>query len=436
MRRRAFSGVVFIVFLLLPSAVFAFWPISWELDGEKRFLGPFISYDKKDEQTHLTIRPSLFSYDSDEGGTYHYLFPFGKVSRQRSYFVPVYMSNRDESESDTSFLLFFGGKSPKGRYGGFFPFYGKLYDRYAKDEMGFLLWPLYSYTEDEGATKKNVLWPFFSFYGGSDKGMKVWPFYGNHERPNVRQQRFFAWPVFHLEDKNLDTDDPMHSFFAIPFYLRSTTKYTEYESVLWPFFTHSRNKDTETWNIPWPFFSRTRGREVNGFTIFPFVSTVNTPQDKSSYFLWPLYTQSESFVRDQRFSRKSVLAINRYVEDDRGLFFNVWPFFEYEKHKQQSDFLFPSIIPLRLDGINRFIKPVLTLYERKTAEDSRLLNILYGMYTYERKGADWNTRFAFLLSLSKDGNGSGFELFSGLFGMNSKSVKVFFIPFKRASAAE
>jgi len=423
--------LLFLLFLSVPSTLWAVWPFSWELDGEKRFLGPLVSYDEEKEEKHLTVRPFLFSYDSEEGGVYNYLFPFGKVSQEKSYFVPIFLSKRSKTESDTSFLFFFAGKSPKGGYGGFFPFYGKLYDRFAKDEMGFFLWPLYSYSQDEGAKKTNILWPFFSFYGGADKGFKAWPAYGNHERPDVRRQQFYLWPVFFRDEKNLDTDEPVHSFFAIPFYLSSTSETKTYTSVLWPFFTHTKDADKEKWDIPWPFYSRTVGEETKGYTIFPLISKTQSGRDRNFYVLWPIYRESEWYVKDEQYLERSVIAINRYVKDDRGVFFNVWPFFEYENKHKKSVFLFPSLLPTREPGINRIIKPLITLYEQKNKDDGSVTNVLYGFYTHEATGGAWKTRVAFLLTLKKDHDGPGFELFSGLFGMDEKKLKVFFIPINR-----
>jgi hypothetical protein len=423
--------LLFLLFLLFPSALWAIWPLSWELDGEKRFLGPLVSYNEENQERHLTVRPFLFSYDSEGGGVYNYLFPFGKVTPEKSYFIPIYLSKRSETESDASFLFFFGGKSQKGSYGGFFPFYGKLYNRFAKDEMGFVLWPIYSYTHDEGATKTNVLWPFFSFYGGTDKGFKTWPIYGNHERPGVRKQQFYFWPFFFTDEKNLDTDEPVHSFFAIPFYLRSASRTGEYESVLWPFFTHTKNGEREKWDLPWPFYSKTVGEETKGYSFFPIISRMKSGKDRGFSFLWPLYTESEWYVKDERFLQRSVIAINRYIEDDRGTFLNVWPFFEYQEKNKDSNFLFPSVLPVEEQGINRIIKPLITFYEHKNREDKSITNILYGLYTYEKTGEAWKTRFAFLLVLKKDQDGPGFEMLSGLFGIDRKKIKILFIPIKR-----
>ena len=138
--------------------MYAFWPLSWELGNEKRFLGPLVSYDEENDERHFVFRPFLASYDSEEGGTLDYLYPLGKVSPGRSYLVPIYMANRNEDASDMAFLLFFYGTTKNdGNYGGFFPLAGRLKKRFGRDDIGFFLWPVYSYTEDEGATKTNYL---------------------------------------------------------------------------------------------------------------------------------------------------------------------------------------------------------------------------------------------------------------------------------------
>lgn len=425
--------LLFLFCLLFPSALWAFWPLSWELGNEKRYLGPLISYDEENQEKHLIVRPFLFSYDSEEGGTYQYLFPLGKITPEKSYFIPIYLSKRSETESDAAFLLFFGGTSQMGSYGGFFPFYGKLYNRFAKDEIGFIAWPFYSYIKDEGAIKTNLLWPVFSFYGGTDKGFKVWPLYGSHERPGVRKKQFALWPIFFKDEKDLDTDEPVYSFFAIPFYLHSQSATKEYEAFLWPFFTHAKDSDKEKWDMPWPIYSKTVGEETKGYSFFPIISETIKGKDRAFSFLWPIYREYEFYVKDERFYQRSILVINRFMKDDRGTFLNVWPFFEYQEKDENSTFLFPSLFPFRDQGFDRIIKPLITLYEHKRVEDRRTTNILYGLFTYEEENEEWETRFAFLLTLKKAQDGIGFEFLSGLFGLDSKSVKIFFIPIKRST---
>jgi len=88
---------------------------------------------------------------------------------------------------------------------------------------------------------------------------------------------------------------------------------------------------------------------------------------------------------------------------------------------------------VRERGINRIIKPLITLYEQKNREDKSTTNVLYGLYTHEKTDQTWKTRFAFLLALKKDQDGSGFELLSGLFSIDRKKIKIFFIPIQRST---
>ncbi|MCK7512775.1 MAG: hypothetical protein MZV70_57935 [Desulfobacterales bacterium] len=111
-------------------------------------------------RTIQTISPlDLFwpSYDSNEGGYIIFFILLGHARKDHSYFIPFYRSKQFDEDSDTSLTLFFWGKSKKqGSYGGVFPFYGKLYDRFAKDEMGFSCGPYIASQEPDNATKTNI----------------------------------------------------------------------------------------------------------------------------------------------------------------------------------------------------------------------------------------------------------------------------------------
>lgn len=182
---------------LLPRPLWAVWPLSWELGREKNYLGPLVSYEKEDGNDRLTIRP-LFSRESAEGGSYSLLWPLGGGTENKSQFIPFYTHHTTPDEEDTSILLLFWGKTKQKRYGGFFPFYGQLYNRFGKDEIGFFLWPLYSYVKSEGATRTNLLWPFFSVTSGTEEGFKFWPFYGYRNRGEEKKSSFALWPIFYL----------------------------------------------------------------------------------------------------------------------------------------------------------------------------------------------------------------------------------------------
>ena len=425
--------MVCLLFIIFPHHVWAVWPLSWELGGEKNYLGPLVSYEKEDKNDRLTIRP-LFSRDSAEGGTYSLLWPLGGGTENKSQFVPFYTHRTFDGEEDTSILLLFWGKSKEKSYGGFFPFYGQLYNRFGKDEIGFFLWPLYSYIKSEGATRTNILWPFFSVSKGTEEGFKFWPFYGYRNRGEEKKSNFALWPIFFWGERDADLGDPKKFFWAIPFYLSTTSRTTTQKSVLFPFFSWYKSPERESLDAPWPFYFYTKGEEENAFGIWPPYTRISRGKDNTYTYLWPIYRDSEWYIKDQRYVDKRLLIyLGRYVDDDRGKFANFWPFFEYRESKERTAFFFPSLLPFRNEKFDRIVKPLITLYEYRREGSMRTSNYVYGFYTKEEKGESWKRRLAFLFEMKKEPAGYGFELLSGLFAVDPHRVKLLFIPIKRTA---
>lgn len=425
---------LFLLALLFPGALFAFWPVDWELDGQRNFLGPLVSYENEAGATHLTVRPLLSSYDSPHD--YTFLFPLGKSTGEKAYFVPLYTRHTSEDARDFSLFPFFWGETGEGRsYGGVFPFYGKLYNRFRRDEIGFFLWPLYGYSKGDGTTRTNVLWPFFSFYSGYQEGFKIGPLYGQRRWGNERESRFVLWPFFIKDTKGLDTDEPVRSVWAIPFYMQTKSPRSSFYAVLWPFFTYSRVGDRTEVKAPWPVFSYTSGGQESGSSMWPVYAHYRSGKDETTYVLWPIYKGADRYPSEgKRWTEKRILLLNKYTDDDRGEFLNVWPFFEYRSAEAEEDFFFPSVLPWRNKDFDRIVRPLLTLYEYRRAGDRTVSNLLYGLYTKEQKGERWKRRFAFLFEIRREPEGMGFEFLSGLFAVDRERVRVFYIPVKRVGS--
>jgi hypothetical protein len=424
--------ILFLLILFSPCSLAAFWPVYWELGGEKNLLGPLISYERKDDRTHVTFRPLLSSYDSP--GTYSILFPLGKSTEEKAYFAPVYMRHSSANAYDVTLFPFFYGKTAEKSYGGVFPFYGTLYHRFRRDEIGFALWPLYSYSTGEGTTRTNILWPFFSFYRGRQEGFKLGPLYGRRRVGDERRSSFVLWPFFIKDEKNLNGDNPQKSFWAFPFYMQTTSPHSSFYAVMWPLFTYMRVQDRTEIKAPWPFFSSTTGKEESGFSSWPIYSHSRVGKDEVTYVLWPIYKETTRYPGESKWTQKRILIIDKYETDDRGTFFNICPFFEYRRGSAETVFFFPSIIPWRNAGFDRIIRPLLTLYDYRKKGDKTMTNLLYGFYTKEQEGDLWKRRFAFLLEVEREPGGMGFEVLSGLFGLNSSRMKIFYVPVSRDKA--
>ncbi len=424
--------VILLLILLSPCSLAAFWPVYWELGNEKNLLGPLISYEKKDDKTHLTVRPLLSSYDSPR--TYSILFPLGKSTEEKAYFVPVYMRHSSKNAYDVALFPFFWGKTPEKSYGGVFPFYGKLYHRFRRDEIGFALWPLYSYSTWEGTTRTNIIWPLFSFYKGREEGFRLGPLYGRRNIPGERRSSFVLWPFFIKDEKDLNADNPKKSLWAFPFYMQTTSPQSSFYAVMWPLFTYTRVRDRTEIHAPWPFYERTTGTEESGVHLWPVYSRRRTDKDEVTYVLWPIYKKTERYPGESRWTQTRILIIDKYEKDDRGTFFNICPFFEYRRGSAGSVFYFPSILPWRNEGFDRIVRPLITLYEYRKKGEKTTTNLLYGFYTKEQEGEYWKRRLACLLEVKQEPGGMGFEVFSGLFGVDANRVKIFYIPIKRDKA--
>lgn len=422
------------ILLLLSCTSCAMWPLSWEFNGEKRFLGPLISFHRTDDSSHLTLRPLLATYDSTEGGVYNFLYPLGHVRKEHSYFLPFYRSRKFRDNTDTAFTLFFWGESQRhGSYGGVFPLYGRLYDRFAKDEIAFFMWPLFSYTRSEDATKTSVMWPFLGWYGGMESGFRLFPIYGRRALPGTRESFFFLWPIFLGERKDLDTEEPVDNFFIFPFYLHSKSRTKASYTIMWPLFNYSRTEDGGGWGVFADLISVKEGKERVERNFFPFYAYELKGRDRRLKLLGPLYLESEWYVGNEKFVHRRVAIVNRYFQEKDRSFLNIWPFFEYSEEKGDYSLLAPSFLPFRVEGFDRIVKPLYTLYEFRKDKKKEGLSLLYGLFTREQRGEVRSTRFAFLLEMKEERGKRSFEIFSGLFGWSRDYIKILFIPFKRGS---
>jgi hypothetical protein len=430
------SRIVFCFLVLFcPASLFAFWPVYWEFDGKKNALGPLFTYEEQNGDTHVTARPLLSSYDSP--GNFDIIYPLGKRTEDHAYFAPLYSRQKvSEEKQNASLLNVFWGRDGERSYGGVFPFYGRMYNRYGKDEIGFTMWPFYSYTVRKETTRTDVAWPFVSFYSGYEKGFKLWPLFGKRTYGNDRRSMFALWPFYISDEKGLNTEEPMKSTWFVPFYLHSESRHSDFYGVFWPFFTYLKVNDKFEINAPWPFiiYSNWEKEKKKSFALWPLYSHREDNKDEVTHILWPLYKESERHVGEAVWSEKRVLLFSKYLEDDRGTFFNVWPFFEYRQSPEEQVFFFPSIIPYRDKKFDRIVRPLITVFELHRRDESVITNFLYGFYTKEQKGESWKRRLTFLVEVKKEPEGMGFQILSGLLGIDKKTVKVFFIPISRSAS--
>lgn len=423
-----------LILLLFPSSLFAFWPLTYEFDGEKRSILNLISLRKTEEKFELILRPAFLIYRTDgKDGILNFPYPIGEFKKDKSYFFPIFLSTSEKEKEFHSFFLIFYGKENDETYGGFFPFFGEVKKRYGKDRITFFLWPIYGKSEYHGTTKRTILWPILSFKEGREEGYKFFPIYGTSRVEGVRESQFFFWPFFFRERRNLDTYDPYSSLIVFPFYMRAGNESKRLESYCFFLNLHcySRSEERERSSFFWPIISVYRGEE-QGISIFPLIRDVSSPTYEERGFLWPFLFHSRRKIEDKKESEsvRFLLFSNfRKSEDRRSL--SLWPVLDYEEKGKEKYLTIPLLFPIDIGEMKRIINPVFSLIEIREREGYSGLNILYGLYAYERWGDDYRRSLGFILQSEKREGKKSLRILSGIVEVNDDEVRILFFKFSR-----
>lgn len=446
------------------------WPfIVYKKDKEQNqeyleLFGPFVYKYHTHEEKGLSLRPFVSFVETPEEKKAFFLSPLGmyREDNETTTFklVPL-VKKRGEKENSEGFsekhfdlFPFFWGRTSKNEtYWGVFPLYGRLKERFGRDEIQFFLWPLYSRVTYEEYVATNILWPFIRFTSARTQensqrysGFKIWPLYG-HFREGDEERRFFLWPFYikqSYRDEYNSTDDKL---FIFPFYVREQTDLYERKIYLWPFIQVVTAQDPFYRQIdaPWPFYRKISGENIEGLRIFPFYGYTKRTSSLEYFILWPFYFYSE--YKDE--SSQSILEkqhrfllLSKYLTE-----FNndtltlkelrIWPlFYKYKNYESQIlIYHFPALIPIINEGIERNYSPLLKLYETIENNNKKITKALWGLYRHEINGNRHVYELAFVMRRVCDENTNYIEFFEGLFGIgkiDGKPVlRIFFVNWKK-----
>lgn len=469
-QKKSFPSILFVFLFLIPFPSLSeekpislnFWPLfqySFDPANEVREiegLGPFFLWRKDPHRKQWGIRPLLNS-TKDEAESlwrFEFLYPFGKFQvkegEKKGYLAPISLYREEEVDGgkkwDFQWFPFFIGETKKGEdYFGIFPIFGRLLERYGKEEVQFYLWPLYSRSISEGVSTTNLLWPFFSFIEGEKKrGFRFWPIYGRREEVGVSQTEFFAWPIFLNQKKGMDTEDPVEERMIFPFYVSKESKHFESRTYFWPLFSHARDRLSgfEQWDFPWPFFQTVKGEKLKGIKIFPFYGyKVKEGEMKRVFILYPLYQLEEDKMGDVEEKTFRILLLSRIrtgeshqrTEKEHSL--RIWPLFDYERnetgHSELSIFYF---FPFKNEGFERNLFPIFRIFHReKDPERGISTNLFWGFYKRKKSEGRGSWEVAHLIRFKREEEQRELSLIKGLFQYQSdgktKELRLFYLPF-------
>ncbi len=333
-------------------------PINSKYEKEFTAFGPFIMFKKDKDHLEYGIRPFVHKTVNLENRSneIEFVYPLTSYKKkenlswfQYQFFFFVYNTETTQSgyknkQINLFPLIFYNNEeNPENNYFAFFPIYGDMKNKFSKERVKFVLFPLYLRSEAEGEITDSYFWPFISNYSGELEGGRFWPIWGNRVN-TVKQskQEFLFWPFYVNKEKDFYGEKfYFRSFF--PFYSEAYFHGVSNKGYMWPFIQHTvnHNNGNERWDLPWPILSFTKGGVVEQKRIFPFYSkAVREDNDVDGYILWPIYRYKNIKLESYQRNKKSILLILykdvKYepiiegVKPKRKI--DLWPIFTYEKN--------------------------------------------------------------------------------------------------------
>jgi len=374
---------------------------------------------------------------------------------EKTWVLPFYLGTKSftadgRPDIDHTFfpLVFIGTSPPEQRYFAFFPFYGTLKDRLARDEIFFVMFPLYSRSKLHGHTANNMLFPLIAWtYGGGRTSSRVLPFYTYFHKEGEPELWSVLWPIVHFSRSTGEEQIPRSLFYIFPLFGWDNSEREHKWTILWPFFSYGRRPGTDyyNWTGPWPILRLQKDREISRTQIWPFYGHVYNRGGTTRWYMWPVYR--DYYKETERIVKRewSILFLlqNRIFEDKKDGTTEVrrlgWPLFRYFRRPDGSK-KFHALSPLPYwnergfeRNYSRFWRIVEYVKDAERDESSfrfiwrvvrydrykqyKTFNVLGPLFRYERE-PEVQTKFSILSGLLSVGSRGGAPVF-----------KLFYIPF-------
>ncbi len=421
-------------------------------------VGPFFYSEQKDS-THLWAIPPLWSHTLDrevDFEEFDVVYPlltydrFGSEYRFQIFQLFSFSGGQTQSETNVSrftlFPFYFQQRSAiaEKNYTALIPLYGHLKNRLFRDEVKFIMLPIYVQSRKRDIVTDNYVYPFFHLrHGEGLKGWQFWPLVGQESkvvttRTNVwgetdqvaaHESLFVLWPLFSDRRSGIGTENPVHQQAIIPFYSRLRSPKRDSTSYLWPLgLTHTvdREKKYTEWAAPWPIVVFDRGEGKTTSRVWPFFSQSHNGTLESDWYLWPVYkcNRITSAPLERQRTRILLFLYSDITEKstETGDFFHradLWPFFSVRRDFDGSKRLqVLSVLEPFLPNnksVERDYSPLWSfwrseknaktgmasqslmwnLYRRETTPVSKKYSLLFGLLKYQSgiEGKQWRLMY-------------------------------------------
>lgn len=431
----------------IAGPLYSKFKLTLESGYRQEALGPFFYTDRTPEVGQLAISPFYChtltaDVDWDE---WEFLYPmfdyrrFGTEYRLQIGEMISFSGGKLPQEGDsqlfTIFPLYFQQRAsdPSLNYTAVVPFYGHMENRLFRDDIKFVMFPLYSETRKKDVVTDNYLYPFFARSRGDQlHGWEFWPIFGaEHKRTTTRtnyyadkmeiiggyDKMFVLFPFLLKGRAGIGTTNPATGMTLVPFYnyLRSPAR--DETSYGWPLgYTKidDREKNYIERDLFWPFVVSARGSKTVTHYL-PFYSHSLSDGVESDYYAWPIYKFNRLYdppldrtrTRLLFFIYSDIVEKNTQTSDFKRRV-DFWPFYTFHRD---------------LDGNRQLqiLAPLEPFFPNNRAV-TREYSPIWSVWRAERNARTGDTSQSFLWNLyrhEKEGSARKFSLLFGLFQYQS-----------------
>ncbi len=358
------------------GAAFKAWrPLySTSVNGErwrKDYLWPI--YTQKGFKDERYSRFLFFGYSTDFSP---------ETDRQRTWILPFYFQGTDAAGE---------------KYFAIFPIGGTIHEFLGRDEIWFVLFPLFGRSRVNDVQTTSVLWPIGSKTTSPriDR-FRIWPFYGTSKLDHEFEKKFVLWPLYNSV-KYTNDRNPGGGFVLIPIYGRVVTERAVDKWWIPPFFRYSVGGGQRIIHAPFPFVQWADGKVYRRY-VWPLYGKKQVGTLKRQFWLWPIVWNSRVRSLDSEQHRFRIIPVIHYEStlltkpagpldtgDAVSRYWKVWPVMSWERNGEDARFRLLDLWPLRnTPGIERNWAPIWTLYRRESSTETVSHHVLWGLYRQSR----------------------------------------------------
>ncbi|MCB1160201.1 MAG: hypothetical protein H7A25_16835 [Leptospiraceae bacterium] len=451
--RNLFLGIIFFLGLMFAFSNEAH-PIypqgEFKTDSYHQFWFLYQS-EKREGQKEFIFRPFYSRYSESISGYSYTTSLYPVYAKQETphwakwsflfIFDGNYVKHPDYGEDrDTTFGPFYRsgkGDTDRENYTAIFPFYGKIKSAFSWSEVGFVLWPIYTYWSHKDFKAHSVLWPFTVYGKGLvRKEYRIFPFYSYKSHTGKYRRSSILWPFYQSGEMNLDKKEPYSYRLYFPFYGYKSSLYgnmKSYTLLYLPFALFAYGYDKRVNSVEYRFlfgffqFGRSNDKDYHKLIFFPFYGYSHFAS-KESTFITPFYFRMKSDTYHMKSDYLFLVpfyirSLKHYIKEDRREnYYKLWPLFRYHKDSEGNLFWNTlTLFPIKSIHLERIWDPIFSIVEySKYINGEKRLSLLVRLYTQRWSKEEFHLYIPLLLDFSIKEENKNWEVLYGLIGYERK----------------